>query len=93
MKCECECSLRDDDKKMPKVGASGCGKGSKYRVDDDDSAVSTDDRMNPSSPKPNSSLDCNGFSHLEWSASVPYNLAEEPDEVGQGRPWNLWNFQ
>lgn len=22
-----------------------------------------------------------GFSHLEWSASVPYNLAEEPDEV------------
>ncbi len=26
-------------------------------------------------------LDCNGFSHLEWSASVPYNLAEEPDEV------------
>jgi hypothetical protein len=26
-------------------------------------------------------LNCNGFSHLEWSASVPYNLAEEPDEV------------
>ncbi|TRY61191.1 hypothetical protein TCAL_05688 [Tigriopus californicus] len=25
--------------------------------------------------------DINGFSHLEWSASVPYNLAEEPDEV------------
>lgn len=25
--------------------------------------------------------DSNGFSHLEWSASVPYNLAEEPDEV------------
>jgi len=22
-----------------------------------------------------------GFSHLEWSASVPYNMAEEPDEV------------
>ena len=22
----------------------------------------------------------NGFSHLEWSASVPYNLAEEPDD-------------
>ena len=26
-------------------------------------------------------VDANGFSHLEWSASVPYNLAEEPDEV------------
>ena len=26
-------------------------------------------------------LDATGFSHLEWSASVPYNLAEEPDEV------------
>ena len=23
----------------------------------------------------------NGFSHLEWSATVPYNLAEEPDDV------------
>ena len=22
-----------------------------------------------------------GFSHLEWSATVPYNLAEEPDDV------------
>ncbi len=29
-----------------------------------------------------SSVDSVGFSHLEWSASVPYNLAEEPDEVG-----------
>ena len=26
-------------------------------------------------------VNTNGFSHLEWSASVPYNLAEEPDEV------------
>ena len=26
-------------------------------------------------------VDSNGFSHLEWSSSVPYNLAEEPDEV------------
>ena len=25
-----------------------------------------------------------GFSHLEWSASIPYNMAEEPDDV-QGR--------
>ena len=22
-----------------------------------------------------------GFSHLEWSASIPYNMAEEPDDV------------
>ena len=22
-----------------------------------------------------------GFSHLEWSSTVPYNLAEEPDDV------------
>ena len=28
-----------------------------------------------------SKRDSTGFSHLEWSASVPYNLAEEPDEV------------
>ena len=32
-----------------------------------------------------------GFSHLEWSASIPYNMAEEPDDV-QGKekkiPWN-----
>ena len=25
-----------------------------------------------------------GFSHLEWSASIPYNMAEEPDDV-QGK--------
>ena len=30
---------------------------------------------------PRMTKDNNGFSHLEWSASVPYNLAEEPDEV------------
>ena len=28
----------------------------------------------------NKSVMTNGFSHLEWSASVPYNLAEEPDD-------------
>ena len=28
----------------------------------------------------NESAMTNGFSHLEWSASVPYNLAEEPDD-------------
>ena len=80
--------LRGDDKKKPTVmaGRSGSnkisGSASKYKVDDSDSAVSMEERANP---KPNSStttLDCNGFSHLEWSASVPYNLAEEPDEVG-----------
>ena len=26
-----------------------------------------------------------GYSHLEWSSSVPYNVAEEPDDV-QGKP-------
>ena len=25
-----------------------------------------------------------GYSHLEWSASIPYNVAEEPDDV-QGK--------
>ena len=36
----------------------------------------------PGSPKTctNESTMTNGFSHLEWSASVPYNLAEEPDD-------------
>ena len=77
--------FRDVDKKTIVAGRGGsnkiAGSGSKYKVDDSDSAVSMEDRANP---KPNSTsmtLDCNGFSHLEWSASVPYNLAEEPDEV------------
>jgi hypothetical protein len=35
----------------------------------------------PSSNNSTVEKDSNGFSHLEWSASVPYNLAEEPDEV------------
>ena len=83
-RCECESLLRNDDKKMPKTVGSNkiTGKASKYKIDDSDSAVSIEDRPNLSpNPKPNSTLDCNGFSHLEWSASVPYNLAEEPDEV------------
>ena len=37
---------------------------------------------NPTTMTPNDKpAKDNGFSHLEWSASVPYNLAEEPDEV------------
>ena len=78
--------FRDVDKKtiVARQGGSNkiAGSASNYKVDDSDSAVSMEDRANP---KPNSTstttLDCNGFSHLEWSASVPYNLAEEPDEV------------
>ena len=79
--------LRGDDKKTPAVvaGRGGSnkisGSASKYKVDDSDSAVSMEERANPKPNSTTTTLDCNGFSHLEWSASVPYNLAEEPDEV------------
>ena len=79
--------FRGDDKKTPAIiaGRSGSNKipvsASKYKVDDSDSAVSMEDRANPKPNSTTTTLDCNGFSHLEWSASVPYNLAEEPDEV------------
>jgi hypothetical protein len=51
-------------------------------------SLSSDDKVkasistsNSSINKENTAKDLNGFSHLEWSSSVPYNLAEEPDEV------------
>ena len=29
-----------------------------------------------------------GYSHLEWSASIPFNVAEEPDDVqGEHTGW------
>ena len=34
-----------------------------------------------------------GFSHLEWSASIPYNMAEEPDDVqGKEKKFREINF-
>ena len=51
-KRECECFLRNDDEKLSKTvaGRGGsiktAGKAGKYKVDDEDSAVSsTDDRL------------------------------------------------
>ena len=78
-------NVRDVDKKTIVAGRGGsnkiAGSARKYKVDDSDSAVSMEDRANPKPNSTTTTLDCNGFSHLEWSASVPYNLAEEPDEV------------
>ena len=49
----------------------------------------------PNQPQKNGQEIGTGFSHLEWSSSVPFNVAEEPDDV-QGkvcvflrRPQNL----
>ena len=33
-----------------------------------------------------------GFSHLEWSASIPYNMAEEPDDVQGDFTEKLFSF-
>ena len=49
----------------------------------------------PNQPQKNGQEIGTGFSHLDWSSSVPFNVAEEPDDV-QGkvcvflrRPQNL----
>ena len=49
----------------------------------------------PDQPQKNGQEIGTGFSHLDWSSSVPFNVAEEPDDV-QGkvcvflrRPQNL----
>ena len=38
----------------------------------------------PNQPQKNGQEIGTGFSHLEWSSSVPFNVAEEPDDV-QGK--------
>ena len=38
----------------------------------------------PQQPQPQPPSEGQGYSHLEWSASIPYNVAEEPDDV-QGK--------
>ena len=62
-----------------KSAASGKAGSHKYKVDGGGDSAAAD--LSPKGAPPPPPLDCNGFSHLEWSASVPYNLAEEPDEV------------
>ena len=38
----------------------------------------------PNQPQKNGQEIGTGFSHLDWSSSVPFNVAEEPDDV-QGK--------
>ena len=38
----------------------------------------------PDQPQKNGQEIGTGFSHLDWSSSVPFNVAEEPDDV-QGK--------
>ena len=51
----------------------------KYKVTTDVDS-SGEERLTVTTASPSADAST-GFSHLEWSASVPYNLAEEPDQV------------
>ena len=41
----------------------------------------------PNQPQKNGQEIGTGFSHLEWSSSVPFNVAEEPDDVQGKTQW------
>ena len=48
----------------------------------------------PNQPQKNGQEIGTGFSHLEWSSSVPFNVAEEPDDVqGKGSEFMGKTFQ
>lgn len=66
----------DSFKVKPMCNADDCLQVVTNELDDEEPNVLTN--------KPMAANDGVGFSHLDWSAIVPYNMADEPDDV-QGK--------